>query len=143
MIPVIYVDEEASSEAMASKFEVMKSFGVEIRPVVHVVDVLPTLHRERDVALVILDIIMPPQLVYTLDETNGGTRTGIRLLRDIRREFPVLPVVLVSVMPREGSTEAIQKYQVAEYLTKPVSGEALAAVVKRVLGKETAFDGNL
>jgi CheY-like chemotaxis protein len=132
----MYVDEEANSEAMASKFDVMKSYDIEVRIVVEVANALPTLREQRDIALVILDIIMPPKLVYSLEETQGGSLTGLRLLRDIRKEFPLLPVMLVSVMPREAAEEAVRLYNVVDYYTKPVTGSQLAEAVSRIL--ETA-----
>jgi CheY-like chemotaxis protein len=135
VIPILYIDEEANSEAMASKFDMMATCEIEVRPIVNVADALPALRLQKDIALVVLDIIMPPLDAYTLEETNGGTRTGLRLLEDIRREFPRVPLVIVSVMPREIADSSIRLYAVADYITKPVNGSQLSECVLRVLGR--------
>jgi CheY-like chemotaxis protein len=133
MIPILYIDEEVDSEAMSSKFEVMAEYDITVRRVADVADAIPALRSQRDLALVVLDIIMPPGN-YSLGETNGGTKTGLRLLEDIRQEFPNMLVMIVSVMPREKAEDAIRQYSVIDYVTKPVSGSELAAAIGRVLG---------
>lgn len=131
MIKVLYVDDEADSEKMASKFEMMCSMGVEAIPVTHVDAVLPKIKEMGDeIKLLVLDIIMPPEDVYSLEETSGGTSTGIRLLKDIRDSYKTLPILIVSVR-RIGDIET--QYDVKDYLEKPVSAYKVASTIKRIV----------
>jgi CheY-like chemotaxis protein len=137
MIHIIYIDDEADSDAMRSKFEVMQDFGLEVSAVTTVEHALQEIRRGGPASAVVLDRIMPPGETYTLDETNGGTSTGIRLLEDIRREFPLLAIFVVSVMPSSDEKELVSRFGIKGYITKPADGEKLAAVILRALGVET------
>jgi DNA-binding NtrC family response regulator len=135
MIKILYVDDEADTEKMASKFEIMSSMGVEAIPVTHVDAVLPKLKELGDeIKLLVLDIIMPPEDVYSLEETSGGTSTGLRLLKDIRGSYKTLPILIVSV---RGQGDIEKQYDVKDYLEKPVSAYKVAHTVKRII-RETA-----
>ena len=132
---IIYIDDEADSAAMRSKFEVMQEFGFEVIPVTEIDNALPSIRNHASsLDAIIVDRIMPPRSVYSLDETNGGISTGLRLLKDIRAEFPSVPIVIVSVIPNDAR-EKMNIFQVAEYVTKPVDGEKLAMIMQRILEK--------
>jgi CheY-like chemotaxis protein len=132
MIKVLCVDDEADTEKMASKFEIMRGMGVESIPVTQVKDVLPTLQALGDeIKLLVLDVIMPPEDEYSLEETDGGTSTGIRLLKDIRHSYKTLPIVIVSV---RRIREIELEYDVSDYMEKPVSAYHLANAIKRIVG---------
>lgn len=135
MIKILYVDDEADTEKMASKFDIMRSMGVEAIPVTHVDAVLPKLKELGDeIKLLVLDIIMPPEEVYSLDETSGGTSTGLRLLKDIRSSYKTLPILIVSV---RGQGDIEKQYDVEDYLEKPVSAYKVAHTVKRIVSETT------
>lgn len=135
MIRVMYVDDEADSVKMESKFDLMKKKGIEVIPVTRVPDVFPQLERMSDsIDLIILDIIMPPEEYYSLDDTNGGTSTGINLLKEIRDRYKSIPIIIVSVRRLEAADEEIETtYDVADYLEKPVSAFDVVNAIKRVL----------
>jgi CheY-like chemotaxis protein len=134
MIKVLYVDDEADTEKMASKFEIMLSMGVEAIPVTQVEAVLPKLKELGDeIKLIVLDIIMPPEDFYSLEETSGGTSTGIRLLEDIRNSYRTLPILIVSVRSVNRMAEMEKQYDVKDYLEKPVSAYMVANTIKRIV----------
>lgn len=131
---IVYIDDEANSEAMISKFEVLEEEGWKIIPVVDIKDAIPKLREYRgNVHLIILDIIMPPKNLYTLADTNGGTKTGLKLLEDIRKEFANVPIMILSVMSKTDAEEQIHKYSVIEFLSKPIDGTELAAAISNIL----------
>jgi CheY-like chemotaxis protein len=100
-------------------------------PVTRVEDVLPTLKEFRDnIGLIVLDIIMPPEEVYTLEETDGGTTTGLRLLKDIRKEYKDIPIIIVSIRRLKDAEDIRERFNVAEYLEKPVSAFTVAKAIK-------------
>jgi CheY-like chemotaxis protein len=130
---VLYIDDEVDSAAMGSKIEVLALEGIEVIPVTEVGKALTTLRQMvHQVSVIVLDIIMPPHETYPLDRTSGGTTTGLTLLADIRKEFPRIPVVIVSVMPEEKAREAIALLNVSAYVRKPVDGTAISKVLRSV-----------
>lgn len=134
MSKVLYIDDEADTEKMASKFEIMKEEGIEIVPVSRVRDVLPTLDSLRgSIDLIVLDLIMPPEDVYGLDETEGGTLTGLRLLEDIRRHASEIPVIIVSVRRSPYPERISAQYGISHYLEKPISASALSQVIRSLI----------
>jgi two-component system nitrogen regulation response regulator GlnG len=134
MINVIYIDDESDTEKMSSKFDIMLDSGIVVVKVAKVQDALPTLDAHCDtVDLVVLDIIMPPEGFYSLADTNGGTTTGLRLLKDIRRAYPELPIIIVSVNRTETAEVMAEEYGVADYLDKPIEAFEIAAVIVKVV----------
>jgi DNA-binding NtrC family response regulator len=134
-IRVLYIDDESDTEKMSSKFDILKDNNIEVTPVTKVEDVLPTLSKlHKSIDIVILDIIMPPEDYYSIDETAGGTTTGLRLLQDIRTGHSNLPIIIVSIKRTETADSAVEKYSVAEYLEKPVEALEIADAIKNVLG---------
>ena len=134
MKKIMYIDDEADSEKMASKFEIMEEEGIQALRITRVENVLPTLEKEIDnVQAIVLDIIMPPENLYSLDETNGGTTTGIRLLEDIRSKYKRVPIVIVSIKRRGHMEHIIDRFKVAEYLEKPISASELSKTINRVI----------
>lgn len=131
MIRVLYIDDEANSERMASKFELMRGKGIEVVPVCRVGDVLTTLTSIRDsLDVIILDLIMPPEDIYELDETEGGSLTGLRLLADIRHQVPKMPVIIVSVRTRPHPEHLFSQFGISDYVEKPVSASVLSEAIK-------------
>ena len=81
------------------------------------------LYREHRPQLVITDIFMP-------------TKDGIELLRDIRALDPQAKIVVISGGGSRNELlylKSAQQFGVAATLAKPFKGDALLAVVRRVL----------
>jgi CheY-like chemotaxis protein len=136
MKKVVYVDDEADTEKMDSKFDILKDEGIDIEAISSVGDVLPTLKRlDGSFNLIVLDLSMPPEDFYTLEETNGGSRTGFRLLEDIRKEYKDIPIIIVSIIRQTAINEELKKHKIEEYVQKPVLASELANVIKRILSK--------
>ncbi|HEX8145279.1 MAG TPA: response regulator [Pyrinomonadaceae bacterium] len=133
MKTVLYVDDEADTEKMSSKFELMKAEGITVIPATRIKMALDELEMRRaSIDLVILDIIMPPEDYYSLEDTEGGTTTGLKLLEEIRRKYSDLPIIIVSVRRSPGVQKFEAMYNVADFLEKPVSAFTLAAAIKRI-----------
>jgi CheY-like chemotaxis protein len=141
---VLYVDDEANTEKMASKFEILKDEGIDVAAVTRVSDVLPEIARLGNaVNLIVLDLIMPPENIYSLGDTDGGTTTGLRLLQDIRNKYSNVPVMIVSIRRRTTMREDLMKrYGVVEYLEKPVTAYEIAVAIKKALGEPVTEDTN-
>lgn len=136
MINVLYIDDEGDTEKMSSKFDIMREHGINVTTVLNVGEAIPEIQRlGTSLDLILLDIIMPPESTYSLDETNGGTTTGLRLLKDIRSVRRDIPIVIVSVRRMQMDEDLVAQYDVSEYLEKPVSAVSVVKAIKRAVGR--------
>lgn len=134
MKKVLYIDDEADTEKMASKFEILRAENIDVIPITRVKDVLPTLSNlQGSIGLIVLDIIMPPEDLYSLEETDGGTATGVRLLEDIRSHFQHIPIIIVSISRHNFADDVAANHNVHAYLQKPISAFGLAKAIKGAL----------
>ncbi|MDZ4403779.1 hypothetical protein [Prosthecobacter sp.] len=46
--------------------------------------------------LFVIDMMMPPGLYLTMEETNGGMETGLHVIAKCRKKFPSVPVICLS-----------------------------------------------
>lgn len=141
MKKVVYIDDEVNTEKMASKFDILKEEGIEVEPIARVKEVIETLRtikkRDGSINLIVLDLSMPPEDYYSLEETQGGSRTGFRLLEDIRAKYRDVPIIIVSIIREADVKEALKNHKVSEYVEKPVLTSELANVIKRVLSSKS------
>ena len=130
----VYIDDEVDTEKEQIKIDWLAKHGVDVVPVKYVGDALRVL-RNSGVDVILVDVLMPPYDVYSLEETKNGTDTGLRLLRDIRREFPSLPVIVISVKPPVEVESELEHLKVDGYLYKPVLGVDMLEEIVRVTGE--------
>jgi two-component system invasion response regulator UvrY len=77
--------------------------------------------RDEPFDLVLLDITMPG-------------KNGLDVLRDVKREWPQLPVIILSVHPPEEYKARAMVLGAAGYVTKDRAGDELLAEVRRATG---------
>jgi two-component system, NarL family, invasion response regulator UvrY len=70
--------------------------------------------------------------VVVLDITMPG-RSGLDVLREIKRLRPKLPVLILSMHPEDQFAVRMLKSGAAGYLTKESAGEELAGAIRKVL----------
>jgi DNA-binding NarL/FixJ family response regulator len=70
--------------------------------------------------------------VMILDITMPG-RSGLEVLRDIKRQRPKLPVLVLSMHPEDQFAVRLLKAGAAGYLTKESAGEELVGAIKKVV----------
>jgi len=76
--------------------------------------------REQDWDVVVLDITMPG-------------RGGLDVLRDIKHEWPKLPVLMLSVHPEDQYAVRTLKAGASGYLTKESAPEELVRAIRKIL----------
>ncbi len=117
-VPVVLVDDE--STVLLSSRMVLASAG--IRQVLTVEDsrqLMPLL-AEQEVAVVVLDLFMP----YI---------SGTQLLPEIVREYPDLPVIVMTATQEVETAVACMKEGAFDYLLKPVEESRFVSSVRRAL----------
>jgi len=70
--------------------------------------------------------------VVVLDITLPG-RSGLEVLKEIKRSRPRLPVLILSMHPEDQFAVRLLKAGAAGYLTKESAGEELAGAIKKVV----------
>ena len=71
--------------------------------------------------------------VVVLDITMPG-RSGLEVLKEIKRSRPKLPVLILSMHPEDQFAVRLFKAGAAGYLTKESAGEELVGAIKQVVG---------
>ena len=74
----------------------------------------------------------PPALVLTDLKMPG--MSGMELLEQIRRDYPEIPVVIITAFGTIQSAVQAMRSGAYDYLTKPIDYEELGLAVSRVLG---------
>ncbi len=64
---------------------------------------------------------------------------GVEAITYFREQFPSIPVVVLTGYPDTGLAVSLLKKGVADYVTKPVEGETLLAVVAKAMERRTAL----
>lgn len=134
---IVYIDDEFFLPKMESKIDIIKEIGVEIVGIDSVELALRTIERLPKVDLVILDIIMPSGDLYSLEETNGGTTTGLRLLEDIRKKNTEIPIMLISIKRKanlDRIDSIIRDFKVSAFIEKQAtSATEISNEIKKIL----------
>jgi DNA-binding NtrC family response regulator len=117
-LPVVLVDDEAS--VLLSSKMILGSAGIKnVQTIQDSRDVQPFLSRHEASALV-LDLFMP----YI---------SGSQLLPEIVKEFPDLPVIVMTASQEVETAVACMKEGAFDYLVKPVEESRFVSSVKRAL----------
>lgn len=121
-LPVILVDDE--STVLLSSRMVLGSAGIgDIETVQDSRELMPLLARQ-EAAVVVLDLFMP----YL---------SGSQLLPEIRREYPDLPVIVMTANQEVETAVACMKEGAFDYLVKPVEESRFVSSIKRALELRT------
>lgn len=94
------------------------------------------------IALVILDMMMPPGKSLHELETKGGYATGLALARRVLRDYPGLPILAFSVAADAETMEWFSA-NTSGYLVKPARTADVVRAIQRALGSgpDEAFSG--
>lgn len=71
--------------------------------------------------------------VVVLDLTMPG-RSGLEVLKEIKRSRPKLPVLILSMHPEDQFAVRLLKAGASGYLTKESAGEELTGAIRKVIG---------
>jgi two-component system response regulator AtoC len=102
----------------------LQSKGYEVKLAEDGDEVLQCLEHEGPISLVLLDLLVP---------RKGGLET----LRELRRRYNGLPVILMSGVPVPNSVRETIRFHKAVYLEKPVLPEHLSNAIQDLFGKDS------
>jgi two-component system chemotaxis response regulator CheY len=66
---------------------------------------------------------------------------GVEAIQYFRSQFPSIPVIVLTGYPDTDLAVSLLKQGVVDYVTKPVEGEKLAAVVANAMKQRTELKG--
>lgn len=82
--------------------------------------------------LILLDIMMPQGDMYSKRETDGGKFTGLKLLEDIQKQKPNIPVIIITVHQHLDLAELQKEFgdTIKEILVKPITPTEVVSRIK-------------
>jgi DNA-binding response OmpR family regulator len=78
---------------------------------------------------------MPPDNLYSVEETDCGTTTGFFVIRDIRKVSNNVPILICSIRRGGPSRETLERLNIKDYLEKPITASHLAVAIFECLGQ--------
>lgn len=81
-----------------------------------------------------LDAVRAEKWDAVILDINLGGRSGIEALKELKREFPRLPVLMLSTYPEEQFALRVIRAGASGYLNKNQATSVLIAAIRQVLG---------
>jgi len=116
---ILVVDDDAAQRGLLADF--LASQGYECPQAANAEEAIAALH-ESHAHMVIMDVRMPGM-------------SGLEALREIRKSFPVLPVLLITAYADVRDAVAAIKDGALDYLTKPIDLQELLVAVEDAVGE--------
>jgi DNA-binding NarL/FixJ family response regulator len=81
----------------------------------------------------VLTLLVGSQPDVLLLDINMPGRSGFEVLKDVKRIYPQLPVIMVSVQPESQYALRCLRAGAAEYVNKDTASEELAPAIRKIL----------
>ena len=132
-IKVLYIDDESLTEKMKSRFDILEDYDIKVQAesdLRNVVNNLTELIQNKNI--IIMDLIMPPGFSFDLEETNGGSMTGLAVIKKIREINKKIPIMIVSIKGKNSIEQnIIENFKISEVINKSVPTIELVALIKQ------------
>ncbi len=104
---IIFVDDEPRLiDAYIRELE----FGYEVQHLSNINNLLNLLkQKSKQIKLLILDIMMPPGNILSLENTQHGLKTGLLLYETIRKDNSQLPIIIFTNVTKDEQNEIVKK----------------------------------
>jgi DNA-binding NtrC family response regulator len=87
-------------------------------------------------ALDILGAENPPKFVYVFSDINMPGMSGLELLEEIKRKFPLIQVSMISAYGDDDNYDKAMKSGAKEFFTKPMDFERLKIEIAALAARE-------
>jgi len=127
MVKILWIDDEI--EMLKPHFIFLKQKGYEVIQINNAQDGLETMQNEQ------VDIVF-------LDQNMPGI-SGLQILPKIKKEFPNIPVVMITKSEEENVMDDAISSKVDGYLIKPVNPNQILLILKQKLHITELFESRL
>lgn len=121
---ILVVDDDPT--VLKSCHRVLEPEGFEVRLVPSADEALEAM-RQADFALLLIDVKMP-------------THDGMYLMREIKKEWPDKPIILMSGYDTTQTVEEAAEMGAATFIPKPFTPDELLDAIHKVMGKQEGPD---
>jgi CheY-like chemotaxis protein len=125
MTHILMVDDEPDAQELFRQ-----NFRREVRRGVYEFDFA----LSGEAALRRLKASPPGSVTLVLSDINMPGMSGIELLKDIRTEWPELPVIMITAYGDQATETRVRALGVDRFLTKPVDFDALKLALRQIAG---------
>lgn len=121
---ILVVDDDPT--VLKSCRRILEPEGFEVHVVPSADEALEAM-RQDDFALLLVDVKMP-------------TRDGIYLMREVKKEWPDKPIILMSGYDTTQTVQEATEMGAATFVPKPFTPEELLHAMRKVMGREEGHD---
>lgn len=114
---VLVVDDDAIVVKSCSR--ILESEGFDVATTDDAEEA-PEIVRKRDFDLLLIDVKMPK-------------RDGISLVKELKRDFPEIPIVVMSGYPTPGTIADVLGSGATRFISKPFKPDELMDLIRQVL----------
>lgn len=115
---ILVVDDDAI--VMKSCKRILEAEGFEVATVPSADDALEAI-RKYDFDLLLIDVKMPK-------------RDGMYLMREIKKDLPKIPIIVMSGYPTPETIADVLKLGATQFIPKPFRPDELIKVIRQVMG---------
>jgi len=119
-VKILVVDDERI--VLDSCQKVLEAEGFEVYLVLSANRALETMKKEG-FGLLLIDIKMPK-------------RDGMYLMREVKKKWPDIPIIVMSGYPTTNTIEEAVKMEAAAFVAKPFTPDELLETIRQVIQKE-------
>ena len=117
---VLIIDDDKSYANMIAALDSRRGYsGYPLYSVARAIDTIKA--NLRDVECVILDIMMPPGRLYSLDATKEGRYTGVQVFATIRTMLPKVPIFITTVIRDANIIELFEREHLCQLWLKDLT----------------------
>ena len=129
---VLWIDDDVNGPELMSERNSLEEANCSITPIT-TPDELIYVDDPSKFDCVIVDLSMPTGKKLTLQQTRGGSRTGLCILKELKKEHPEIKAVVYTVFDISEVKEFCQK-QGIKYLNKSdyLADDFADAIVKLI-----------
>ena len=129
---VLYLDDEL--DLAESIPLLLRAHGLDVTGTTSIAEALQ-LFADRDFDAVLLDIMMPPTPDMDARSLDYGRKTGVEIVRRMKKIKPEVPIVAFTVLTEPAGLDELRLAGVSSIINKPTEVDAIAHALRQVIRK--------
>lgn len=115
---ILIDDEDRAMKSYLQDLEIEFKEIYEVKLIKNIDSAYEFLKNNRDIKIVILDVMMPAGKLLKDVDTDDGLRTGVRFHQKIREIFPDLPIIMFTNVSSEELEDQFKQDKRSNFLHK-------------------------